>query len=50
VEAIGKEADHVQVAALSRALKLNIQVAYLDGRGTVSFLSYVSPLYLKVFF
>jgi len=34
VEAIGKEADHVQVAALSRALKLNVQVAYLDGRGS----------------
>lgn len=38
VEAIGKEADHVQVAALSRALELNVQVAYLDGRGNVSYL------------
>jgi ubiquitin thioesterase protein OTUB1 len=37
VEAIGKEADHVQVAALSRALKLNVQVAYLDGRSAVGF-------------
>ncbi|TFY76962.1 hypothetical protein EWM64_g7052 [Hericium alpestre] len=33
VEAIGKEADHVQVTALSRALKINVKVAYLDGRG-----------------
>jgi len=33
VEAIGREADHVQISALSRALKINIKVAYLDGRG-----------------
>ncbi|OBZ74856.1 Ubiquitin thioesterase otubain-like protein [Grifola frondosa] len=32
VEAVGKEADHVQITALSRALKVNISVAYLDGR------------------
>jgi len=32
VEAGGKEADHVQMTALCRALKLNIDVAYLDGR------------------
>jgi len=33
VEAINREADHVQVTALARALKVNIKVAYLDGRG-----------------
>ncbi|KZS95353.1 cysteine proteinase [Sistotremastrum niveocremeum HHB9708] len=32
VEAIGREADHVQVTALSRALHVNVEVAYLDGR------------------
>ncbi|EGN94864.1 hypothetical protein SERLA73DRAFT_187954 [Serpula lacrymans var. lacrymans S7.3] len=32
VEAVGKEADHVQIAALSRALKINVKIAYLDGR------------------
>jgi ubiquitin thioesterase protein OTUB1 len=26
--------DHVQITALSRALKININIAYLDGRGT----------------
>ncbi|KAH9837790.1 cysteine proteinase [Rhodofomes roseus] len=31
VEAVGKEADHVQMTALSRVLKVNISVAYLDG-------------------
>ncbi|KAH9922178.1 cysteine proteinase [Fomitopsis serialis] len=31
VEAVGKEADHVQMTALSRALKVNVSVAYLDG-------------------
>jgi len=41
VEAIGKEADHVQVAALSRALNLNVQVAYLDGRGTNGHVDFV---------
>ncbi|KAI0370907.1 cysteine proteinase [Pilatotrama ljubarskyi] len=43
VEAIGKEADHVQIAALSKMLKANINVAYLDGhdaQGTVSFVSF----------
>ncbi|KAG7087579.1 hypothetical protein E1B28_013533 [Marasmius oreades] len=34
VEATGKEADHVQMTALSRALQINVDVAYLDGRGT----------------
>jgi len=27
------DADHVQVTALSRALKINVRIAYLDGRG-----------------
>lgn len=31
VDPLGKEADHVQVAALCRALKLHIKIAYLDG-------------------
>ncbi|KAG2107718.1 peptidase C65 Otubain-domain-containing protein [Suillus discolor] len=31
VDPLGKEADHVQVAALCRALKLHIRIAYLDG-------------------
>ncbi len=35
--------DHVQVAALSRALNINVQVAYLDGRGTVSTLPLKFP-------
>ncbi|EPQ30629.1 uncharacterized protein PFL1_01530 [Pseudozyma flocculosa PF-1] len=30
VEAIGKEADHVQITALSRALKTSLDVAYLS--------------------
>ncbi|KAJ8075006.1 hypothetical protein PM082_019333 [Marasmius tenuissimus] len=33
VEATGKEADHVQMTALSKALQINIDIAYLDGRG-----------------
>ncbi|KAF8591761.1 cysteine proteinase [Ramaria rubella] len=33
VEAVGREADHVQISALSRALRINVKVAYLDGRG-----------------
>jgi len=41
VEAIGKEADHVQVAALSRALELNVKVAYLDGRSTDGAIDFV---------
>ncbi|KAL4247706.1 Papain-like cysteine peptidase superfamily protein [Abortiporus biennis] len=32
VEACGKEADHVQITALTKALKVDIKVAYLDGR------------------
>lgn len=33
VEAIGKEADHVQIAALSRCLKVSLDVAYLSQNG-----------------
>ncbi|KAI8972593.1 cysteine proteinase [Trametes punicea] len=43
VEAFGKEADHVQIAALSNMLKVNINVAYLDGHdphGNVNFVSF----------
>ncbi|KAI0651332.1 cysteine proteinase [Trametes meyenii] len=43
VEAFGKEADHVQITALSKMLKVNINVAYLDGhdtQGTVSFVPF----------
>ncbi|RDB19661.1 Ubiquitin thioesterase OTUB1 [Hypsizygus marmoreus] len=32
VEATGKEADHVQMTALARALQINIDIAYMDGR------------------
>jgi len=31
---VGKEADHVQITALSRALQISVKIAYLDGRGT----------------
>ncbi|EKM52617.1 uncharacterized protein PHACADRAFT_261168 [Phanerochaete carnosa HHB-10118-sp] len=31
VECMGKEADHVQITALTTALKVNVRVAYLDG-------------------
>ncbi|KAJ3798901.1 cysteine proteinase [Lentinula aff. detonsa] len=34
VDAAGKEADHVQMTALSRILRINVDVAYLDGRGS----------------
>ncbi|EPS98937.1 hypothetical protein FOMPIDRAFT_1148232 [Fomitopsis schrenkii] len=45
VEAVGKEADHVQMTALTRALRVNIKVAYLDGHvhgheGNVSFVEF----------
>ncbi|KDQ16564.1 hypothetical protein BOTBODRAFT_54008 [Botryobasidium botryosum FD-172 SS1] len=33
VEAVGREADHPQILALSRALKLPIHIAYLDRSG-----------------
>jgi ubiquitin thioesterase protein OTUB1 len=40
VESIGKEADHVQITALSRALQVDVDIAYIDGRsaqGDVNF-------------
>ncbi|KZT24962.1 cysteine proteinase [Neolentinus lepideus HHB14362 ss-1] len=43
VEAVGKEADHVQMTALARALKIDFSVAYLDGRspdGHVDFVKF----------
>ncbi|KAI6020528.1 peptidase C65 Otubain-domain-containing protein [Pisolithus marmoratus] len=43
VDPMGKEADHVQIAALSRALRVRIQIAYLDGRssdGKVEFVEF----------
>jgi len=43
VEVLGKEADHVQVTAISRALKVNVKIAYLDGRsddGRVEFVTF----------
>ena len=43
VEAVGKEADHVQMNALASALKVNVNVAYLDGHdqhGQVSFVPF----------
>ncbi|TDL26983.1 cysteine proteinase [Rickenella mellea] len=43
VEAVGKEADHVQMTALTRALQTNINVAYLDGHsedGKVNFVEF----------
>ncbi|THH09672.1 hypothetical protein EW145_g1856 [Phellinidium pouzarii] len=43
VEACGKEADHVQITALTKVLKLNVEVAYLDGHsddGSVSFVEF----------
>lgn len=41
VEASNKEADHVQMMALSRALQVNIDVAYLDGRGANGVVNFV---------
>ncbi|KAF9649555.1 cysteine proteinase [Thelephora ganbajun] len=46
VEAVGKEADHVQMTALTRALKMSVNVAYLDGRshtGKVDFVEFRDP-------
>jgi len=43
VEPLGKEADHVQVAALAQALNVHVKVAYLDGRsadGQVNFVDF----------
>ncbi|KAF9516664.1 hypothetical protein BS47DRAFT_1390505 [Hydnum rufescens UP504] len=36
VEATGREADHPQVLALSRALKVSIEVAYMDGNAATT--------------
>jgi ubiquitin thioesterase protein OTUB1 len=47
VEPTGKEADHVQMTALARALRLNVRVAYLDGHapdGRVDFVSFESAI------
>ncbi|KAF8890661.1 peptidase C65 Otubain-domain-containing protein [Infundibulicybe gibba] len=41
VDAVGKEADHVQLTALSRALRINMAVAYLDGRATNGVVDFV---------
>jgi len=46
VEAVGKEADHVQMTALTRALKMSVNIAYLDGRsptGKVDFVEFRDP-------
>ncbi|KAG8857827.1 hypothetical protein FRB96_005546 [Tulasnella sp. 330] len=44
VEATGKEADHPQITALTRALSINVHVAYLDGSagngGAVDFVKF----------
>ncbi|KAN0141969.1 Peptidase C65 Otubain domain containing protein [Lactarius tabidus] len=43
VEVLGREADHVQVTAISEALKVNVVIAYLDGRnkdGNVEFVKF----------
>ncbi|KAH9980568.1 peptidase C65 Otubain-domain-containing protein [Russula compacta] len=43
VEVLGKEADHVQLTAISQALKVNLKIAYLDGRsqdGRVEFVAF----------
>jgi len=45
VESTGKEADHIQITALTRVLKANIEIAYLDGHdkdGAVNFVSFDS--------
>ncbi|OSD03720.1 cysteine proteinase [Trametes coccinea BRFM310] len=41
VEAFGKEADHVQINALTSMLKVNINVAYLDGHDPNGQVNYV---------
>ncbi|KAI9461938.1 cysteine proteinase [Lactarius psammicola] len=43
VEVLGREADHVQVTAISEALKVNVEIAYFDGRnkdGNVEFVKF----------
>ncbi|KAI0316959.1 cysteine proteinase [Amylostereum chailletii] len=47
VEAVGREADHVQMTALARAMKVNLKVAYLDGHdadGKVDFVEFSSAI------
>ncbi|KAG7447231.1 cysteine proteinase [Guyanagaster necrorhizus] len=41
VEAVNKEADHVQMTALSKVLQLNVNVAYLDGRNSNGLVDFV---------
>jgi len=41
VEVLGKEADHVQLTAISQALKVNVEIAYLDGRSDDGRVEYV---------
>jgi len=41
VEVLGKEADHVQLTAISQALKVNLNIAYLDGRSEDGRVEYV---------
>jgi len=43
VQAMGKEADNVEIEALSRALQINIDVAYLNGGrgdGVIDFIKF----------
>jgi len=45
VEAVDREADHVQITALARALRVNVSVAYLDGHapdGRVDFVDFAN--------
>jgi len=42
VEVLGKEADHVQLTAISQALKVNLRIAYLDGRSQDGRVEYVT--------
>ncbi|KAI0338334.1 cysteine proteinase [Trametopsis cervina] len=43
VEATGKEADHIQISALTKALRTPVRVAYLDGHApdSVNFVDFV---------
>jgi len=45
VEVLGKEADHVQLTAISQALKVNLKIAYLDGRSQDGRVEYVTFKY-----
>jgi len=42
VEVLGKEADHVQLTAISQALRVNVKIAYLDGRNADGRVDYVT--------